>query len=65
MQHYAWNSAIQGWFEKLGWLKKGGPFIYAVIITIIAVIATIWIGRVAERIRKSEEEKALKKKSLE
>ena len=58
----AWNSAIQGWFDRQGWLKIGGPWIYALMITVIAVITTIWIGRVAEKIRKREEEKEQNKK---
>jgi uncharacterized membrane protein len=45
----AWNEAIQGWFKSQAWLSSMGPWAYAIIITIIAVIATIWIGRVAEK----------------
>lgn len=47
----AWNSAIQAIFVAfLGtnsgiWAMLG----YAVLVTIIAVIATIWIGKVAEK----------------
>lgn len=45
----AWNSAIQGVFKKY---YAGGIIpmvIYAVLITIIAVILTIWVGRIAEK----------------
>lgn len=45
----AWNSAIQDLFARYAWLSRGGPWVYAVLVTIIAVIATIWIGRVSER----------------
>ena len=47
----AWNSAIQalvGQFVEPG----SGPIaliIYAIIVTLIAVLATIWIARVAKR----------------
>ena len=52
----AWNDAIKSLFAgpcgtkgagPLCALSSGGPWIYAVLVTIIAVIATIWIGRVA------------------
>ncbi len=54
----AWNSAITAMFvgpcgtEGAGVLcslSAGGPWVYAVFVTIIAVIATIWIGKVAEK----------------
>lgn len=54
----AWNDAIKALFAgpcgtegagALCALSSGGPWVYAVIVTIIAVIATIWIGKVAEK----------------
>jgi hypothetical protein len=45
----AWNTAIQDWFAGQEELTAGGPLAYAVIVTIIAVLATVWIGRVAAR----------------
>ena len=45
----AWNEAIQSWFKSQAWLSSMGPWAYAVIITIIAVVATIWIGKAAEK----------------
>lgn len=47
----AWNSAIQSWFETQGWLQTGGPWAYAIAVTVIAVFATVWIGKVAEKVR--------------
>jgi hypothetical protein len=47
----AWNGAIQAIFQKF-FAQTGGiiaMLIYAVVVTIIAVIATIWIGKIAER----------------
>jgi len=48
----AWNEAIQNWFKSQAYLVTAGPWAYAVIITIIAVIATIWIGKIAEKAKK-------------
>lgn len=54
----AWNDAIRALFvgpcgsENAGVLcalSAGGPWIYAIVVTILAVIATIWIGKVAEK----------------
>ncbi|MEK6863656.1 MAG: DUF5654 family protein [Nanoarchaeota archaeon] len=44
----AWNEAIKRLLEMLG-LTQYGPFVYAVILTIIAVLVTIWIGKAAEK----------------
>jgi len=30
-------------------LNSGGPWVYAIIVTLISVLATIWIGKVAEK----------------
>ena len=38
----AWNSAFQNFFKNNKFLKKGGPWIYAMIVTSICVI-TIFI----------------------
>jgi len=54
----AWNDAIEALFVgpcgsegagALCMLSSGGPWAYAIIVTIIAVIATIWIAKVAEK----------------
>ncbi|MFT4303476.1 MAG: DUF5654 family protein [Candidatus Woesearchaeota archaeon] len=54
----AWNDAVRGLFagpcgsEKAGplcFISQGGPWIYAVVVTIIAVIATMWIGKLADK----------------
>jgi len=47
----AWNAAIQGFFERQEALRSGGPWVYAVVVTVIAVGATIWVGRVAARVK--------------
>ena len=50
----AWNGAIQAIFKQIFGTSEGvGPMVtYAVIVTIIAVIATIWIGRAAGKAKK-------------
>jgi hypothetical protein len=54
----AWNDAIKALFKgpcgaegagALCKLSAGGPWVYAVIITIIAVFATIWIGKIGNK----------------
>jgi hypothetical protein len=55
----AWNAAISALFvgpcgsENAGalcMLSAGGPWVYAVIVTIVAVVAMIWIGKAAEKV---------------
>ena len=54
----AWNDAIKALFKgpcgtegagALCTLSIGGPWVYAIIVTIIAVFAAIWIGKVEAR----------------
>ncbi|MBW6461834.1 MAG: hypothetical protein K0B07_02205 [DPANN group archaeon] len=49
----AWNDAIKAIFKQVfGSADTIAPMVtYAVIVTIVAVYATIWIGRVAEKIK--------------
>ena len=44
----AWNDAIKSAIESLG-LTAYGPWLYAIIVTIIAVVVTIYIGRIAAK----------------
>jgi uncharacterized membrane protein len=44
----AWNEAIKQVIGVMG-LTQYGPLVYAVILTIIAVLVTIWIGKAAEK----------------
>jgi len=50
----AWNSAIQAIFIKFFGTAEGlMPMIfYALIVTIVAVALTMWIGKVKERTKK-------------
>ncbi|MDD3977066.1 DUF5654 family protein [Methanomicrobium antiquum] len=54
----AWNSAIQAFFKEIFGDTSSliAMFTYAIIVTVIAVIAAIWIGKLAEKVK--EEEKA-------
>jgi uncharacterized membrane protein YidH (DUF202 family) len=49
----AWNSAIQQIFKTfLGEASSITAMVsYATIITIVAVIATVWIGKVSEKLK--------------
>jgi len=57
----AWNDAIKALFKgpcgaegagALCALSAGGPWAYALVVTLIAVFMTIWIGNVAARTKK-------------
>lgn len=52
----AWNDAIKAVIEQFFPAAKGatGMVIYAVVITIIAVMAAVWIGRIATKIAESK-----------
>jgi len=45
----AWNSAIQAAFKEF--IAEGNTisaqFLYASVVTVVAVLATLWIGRLA------------------
>ena len=45
----AWNEAIQRWFESKDLLRTGGPWLYAILVTVIAVLVTVWMGYIIEK----------------
>lgn len=48
----AWNDAIKSLFAEGGalyFMAEFGPWVYAVLVTILAVVATLWIGKVSEK----------------
>ena len=47
----AWNDAIKDGIIALG-LDKYGPLFYAIIVTALAVLVSIWIGRIAGKANK-------------
>ncbi|MBU3964526.1 hypothetical protein KJ591_03310 [Patescibacteria group bacterium] len=50
----AWNGTIQAIFKKVFGTADGilSMLVYAIVVTIIAIVATIWIGKVAEKAKK-------------
>ena len=56
----AWNTAIQNLFDKIFGQAGGelvGQFFYAILITLVVIFATIYVGRAAEKAKKAEEER--------
>ncbi|MDG6244269.1 MAG: DUF5654 family protein [Methanolobus sp.] len=55
----AWNDAIKSLFAEGGalyFLASSGIWAYALFVTVIAVIMTIWIGRLAEKSKRETKE---------
>ncbi len=50
----AWNSAFQHLFENTPFLKKSGPWIYALLITLIGITITYLLQRKAKEEEKDE-----------
>ncbi len=60
----AWNDAIKQTIASLG-LKEYGPWVYAIIVTVLAVVLTMWIGRLASKAKVLDDKiktKVVKKK---
>ena len=56
----AWNTAIQNLFDKVfGEVggKLAGQVLYATLITIVVIFATLSVSRAAERAKRAEEER--------
>lgn len=56
----AWNTAIQNLFNKIFGEAGGelvGQFFYAILVTLAVILATIYVGRAAERAKKAEAER--------
>ena len=56
----AWNTAIRNLFEAVfggSGSKLAGQFLYATLITIVVIFATLSVSRAAERAKKAEEER--------
>jgi hypothetical protein len=47
----AWNTAIQEIFKQVFGEAQGlaAMLVYAVVVTVIAIVATVWIGKVSEK----------------
>ena len=62
----AWNTAIQNLFTAIFGKAGGallGQFVYAIIITLVVVFATISVSRAAERARLAEERRRLEERT--
>jgi uncharacterized membrane protein len=62
----AWNTAIQNLFTTIFGEAGGalvGQFIYAIIITLVVIFATISVSRAAERARLAEERRRLEERT--
>lgn len=53
----AWNGAIQAIFKELFGDSDGivAMLVYAIVVTIIAVLITIWIAKIADQDDKSND----------
>lgn len=50
----AWNDAIKSLFAPegpLAFVASYGVWVYAVFVTVLAVILTIWIGKAAQKVQ--------------
>jgi len=50
----AWNDAIKSLFAEgglLAFVAKYGVWFYAILVTIIAIVMTVWIGRLSEKLK--------------
>jgi len=47
----AWNEAIKSTFKNQEALQHYGPWVYAIVVTVIAVVITVWLGYVSERLK--------------
>ena len=65
----AWNEAIKALFKSpcgtetsgsLCYLAAGGVWVYAIIVTVIAVVATIAIAKLADRVKGKQNAKTKK-----
>ncbi len=54
----AWNGAIKAIFLKVFGESEGiGPMlVYALVVTLIAVLATIWIGKASQKAKNEKTE---------
>jgi hypothetical protein len=60
VRFWTWNTAIQNLFDKIFGEAGGelaGQFLYAALITIVVIFATLSVARAAERAKKAETER--------
>ena len=59
----AWNEAIKSAIKQFG-LDIYGPWVYAIIVTIFAVMITFWIGKISQKAKDFELRKCKKYVSI-
>jgi hypothetical protein len=62
----AWNTAIQNLFTTIFGKAGGalvGQFVYAIIITLVVIFATMAVSRATERARLAEERRRLEERT--
>jgi len=47
----AWNEAIKDAISRIPFLTQNGVYAYAILVTVLAVVMTIWIARVATKMK--------------
>ena len=55
----AWNEAIKSLFAEGGalyFIAAGGIWIYAIIVTVIAVLVSVWIAKAEQRAKSNQNE---------
>jgi len=50
----AWNSAFQTFFQNTKYLKHRGPWIYAIVVTIVAILLIIGFTKLIEKVNKED-----------
>ena len=58
----AWNDAIKDFIKNFGF-EEYGPWVYAVVVTVFAVVLTLLLGWLANKTRKKNVKKTRAKKS--
>jgi len=50
----AWNDAIKSLFAEGGplfFIASSGVWVYAILVTVIAIVMTVWIGKMSEKLK--------------
>lgn len=58
----AWNEAIKDFLKTFGF-EEYGPLVYAIVVTVLAVVITLLLGWIANKTKKKAVKKPSAKKS--
>jgi len=50
----AWNDAIKSLIKDLN-LVRYGPWLYAIVVTVVAVVVAVYLGKVSEKVKEVDE----------